>query len=270
MKITIVIPVYNEQEFLTDCLDSIKNQIIQPSEVIVVDNNSSDQSLKIVKRYPKVKVIHENRQGIFHARTLGFDQAKGDLLVRIDADTILPTNYIQTVIKIFNDQNFDAVTGSIAYYDCLWPELSYKIDGLIRSNLARLLNKSMFLYGSNMVIRKDAYLKVKPELHADHCFHEDIDLALHCQKNKLIIGYDASLLALISSRRFSVSLKDFYIYIRATPKTYLAHQDKKGYYFYLMMFFALAFYFLIRLDSRPSHKNIVKDHGLTNPIKMSD
>jgi len=269
MKISIVIPVYNEQEFLAHCLDSIMNQSVKPSEVIVVDNNSSDRSLEIVRKYPKVRVVHERQQGIFYARNLGFDQARGDLLVRIDADTILPQHYIKTVIKIFNEHNYDAVTGSIAYYDCLWPKLSYKIDGLIRSSLAHLLNRSMFLYGSNMVIKKEAYLKIKFKLHADQSFHEDIDLALCCQKNKLLVGYDQSLLALISSRRFSTNFKDFFVYMRATPRTYLAHHDKKGYYFYLIMFFALVFYFLIRLDSLPSHKNNFT-YKLINPIKTSD
>ncbi len=252
MKIDLIIPVYNEQDFLADCLDSIQQQTVKPDRVIVVNNNSTDQSLEIIQSYPFVTIINESKQGVFYARTTGFDYSKADLMVRIDADTILPSDYIQTVQQIFTNQtNLDAVTGSVAYYDCLWPKLSYQVDLILRQSLVTLLDKSMFLYGSNMVIKKSAYLKVRPKLHFNPKIHEDIDLALHCQEEKLNLVYKKELLVNISSRRFAVGFKDFMLYALATPATYFYHRKLKGLYFYPLLFLSMIFYLLIWLNVKP-------------------
>ena len=252
MKIDLIIPVYNEQDFLADCLDSIQRQSLKPDKVILINNNSTDQSLEIIKRYPFVTVINETRQGVFYARTKGFDYSKADLMIRIDADSILPVDYIETVSRVFTDQpDLDAVTGSVAYYDCLWPQLSYQVDLILRRGLVTLLNKAMFLYGSNMVIKKSAYLKVRDRLSFNPKFHEDIDLALHCQEEHLSVVYKKELLVNVSSRRFAVGFKDFMLYALATPATYFHHKKFKGVYFYPILLLSMIFYVFIWFNVQP-------------------
>ena len=103
MKISIVIPVYNEAEHLADCLNSIARQTTAPHEVIVVDNNSSDSSLAVALSFDFVSVITEPRQGVVHARNTGFNAAKGDLIGRIDADTVLPADWVAKALQIMQE-----------------------------------------------------------------------------------------------------------------------------------------------------------------------
>jgi len=98
-KISIVIPVYNEESQLAACRDAISQQKESPFEVIVVDNNSTDSTVRVALSFPFVTLIREPRQGVMHARTTGFDAARGDIIGRIDADTILPPDWTESVLE---------------------------------------------------------------------------------------------------------------------------------------------------------------------------
>ncbi|HEX7964030.1 MAG TPA: glycosyltransferase family A protein, partial [Candidatus Saccharimonadales bacterium] len=93
-SVSIVIPAYNEERHLAACLEAIRAQSEPPLEVVVVDNNSTDRTAEIARRYPFVRVVHEERQGIVFARGAGFDAARGDIIARIDADIVLPAGWI--------------------------------------------------------------------------------------------------------------------------------------------------------------------------------
>src|SRR5579884_4992 len=110
MKLSLVIPVYNEAELLPLCLDSVAALKDKPDEVIVVDNNSSDQTAAIASSYSFVKLIKEPRQGVVHARSRGFNEATGDIIARIDGDSILPPDWTDRVKAVFKDQSIDAVS----------------------------------------------------------------------------------------------------------------------------------------------------------------
>src|SRR4051812_24373156 len=110
MKTSIVIPVYNEAERLAACLRSIANQAVTPDEVIVVNNNSNDGTAAIARSFDFVRLLSEPRQGVVHARNRGFNAAHGDIIGRIDADTLLPRNWVSQVQSIFNDPTVDAVS----------------------------------------------------------------------------------------------------------------------------------------------------------------
>src|ERR1035437_9820650 len=89
MKVSVVIPAYNEEKYIGACLDSLMDQKEKPDEIIVVNNNSTDNTAKIVKKYP-VRLINEEQQGMIPARNRGFNEAKFEIIARTDADTILP------------------------------------------------------------------------------------------------------------------------------------------------------------------------------------
>src|SRR5581483_6160102 len=117
MKISIFIPVYNEADSLRGCLDAIALQDDMPDEVIVVDNNSSDNSVEIALKYDFVQLLQEPKQGVMHARKLGYDNAAGDIIARIDADTILPPDWLRNIKSVFMDPGIDAVSGIALYYN---------------------------------------------------------------------------------------------------------------------------------------------------------
>ena len=75
IKVSVIIPVYNGEEYLEKCLDSVKNQILQDIEIICVDDGSTDGSLEIINRYARqdsrFKVIHKENGGLVSARKAG-------------------------------------------------------------------------------------------------------------------------------------------------------------------------------------------------------
>jgi glycosyltransferase involved in cell wall biosynthesis len=221
--LSLVIPVYNEQDHLKDCLDSVALQTRMPDEVIVIDNNSTDKSAEIAKKYKFVKVVTEKKQGVVHARDKGFSQARGDIIGRIDSDTRLEPDWAEKVMVIFDlEKNVSAITGPVAYYDMPLIGFGKKIDNTART-LVKNIQTTDFLFGSNMAIKKKAWNDVKERVCHLPNIHEDLDLAIHLEKAGYLISYESSLLAATSSRRFDDDPIRFHRYMKMNIETYRAH-----------------------------------------------
>lgn len=224
LTLSIVIPVYNEENYLPACLDSIAGQTVIPKEVIVVDNNSSDQTAKIARQYRFVKVIKEKRQGVFFAARRGFDAASGDIIGRIDADTLLPPEWVETVLGELKAKDVAAVTGPVNYYDMPLPHANYWFDHVMRVLTYRFAyQNSPFLYGSNLAIRRRVWKSLAPGLCTRQDIHEDIDLAIHVKEAGHDIVYTKALLSGASGRRYNDGLKSFKGYIGMYRRTYSGH-----------------------------------------------
>lgn len=223
MKISIIIPVYNEAESLNACLEAIAAQNTAPYEVIVVDNNSTDETAEVARQFRFVRLLTETRQGVVHARNTGFDAARGSIIGRIDADTILPADWTKRISELFNDKAVTALSGAPHYYDFALHSVADAADHRLRSHLARQLGDVNFLWGANMAIRRSAWLKVRSKLcsHAD--LHEDFDLGIHLQEDGYYVAYDESLVAGVSSRRIDMGFRAFVRYTMASPRTYAKH-----------------------------------------------
>lgn len=201
MKVSVVIPAYNEEKRIGACLKSVFNQTKSPYEVIVVDNNSSDRTVEIAREMG-AKVVVEKKQGVTFARNTGFDSVTGDIIARTDADTIVTSNWIERIDDHFSqDPKLQAISGPAIF-------------GLrVLSPLVRLLvfeaNKKIFghycLYGPNFAIRKTAWERVRDEVCLDdERVHEDTDLSIHIGKIGKI-GYDRELKVRTSARRLRQS-----------------------------------------------------------------
>ncbi|MFI5270905.1 MAG: glycosyltransferase [Candidatus Saccharimonadales bacterium] len=248
MNISIVIPVYNEADSLDACLQSIATQTTEPLEVFVVDNNSTDQSVQVAQKYSFVKVLHESRQGVVHARNLGFNKARGDVIGRIDADTILPSNWIEKVKYLFeSNTSLSAVSGSPHYYDFVLSGLADQIDSVLRSRLAKKLGSNNFLWGANMAIRRSAWKSVRSSICAEKDIHEDFDLAIHLQELGCLVAYEPGLLASVSSRRIDTDFKSYVRYSLISPRTYKVHGLSSRYHMYPIILIAWGAYIPARL-----------------------
>lgn len=106
--ISVVIPCYNMQEYLPDCLESV---IGQTSEIIVVNDGSTDKSLEIAQKYP-VKVIHQVNKGLSSARNTGIMNATGEYILFLDADDMLMENCIEVMEKYIKDSSPDILSAS--------------------------------------------------------------------------------------------------------------------------------------------------------------
>src|SRR3989344_5538650 len=121
MKISFVIPAYNEEKHVPQCLASVERELTRTpcdAEVIVVNNASTDRTGQAARSHAWVRVVDEPNKGLVRARHAGYTAATGDLIANIDADTILPEGWLQTVLAEFEqDDGLAALSGPYIYYD---------------------------------------------------------------------------------------------------------------------------------------------------------
>lgn len=174
MKVSVVIPAYNEEANIVTCLTSINNQSKEAYEIIVVDNNSTDRTAAFAKEHGAT-VIREDKKGIIPARNRGFDEATGDIIVRTDADTRVPRNWIFSISQHFEDEKVVRLAGgSVFYRKWMWPIFNFFVFWINDAFGYKAL------FGPNFAVRKTAWNGVKKELCQDSVsFHEDLDLAIH-------------------------------------------------------------------------------------------
>lgn len=243
MKISVVIPVYNEAAGLSACLDAIERQTVEPYEVIVVNNNSSDNTAEVAGSYDFVKLLNEPKQGVVYARDRGFDAARGDIIARIDADSHVAPDWIAQIQHIFStDRTVDALTGRIEYYGLLVPQLLSKIDLICRRHLAKTLGKDVAIQGANMAMRRLAWQNVRKVVCKTGGLHEDHDLAVHLtDQGRKVIFHEAPRAA-IDSRRLETTWRDFCYYAWLSPLTYKKHAlDSRRHMYPFVLLAILAF-----------------------------
>lgn len=249
IRVSLVLPAYNEAAYLRTCLEAIAQQTVTPFEVIVVDNNSTDETADIAASFPFVKLLRERKQGVVYARTKGFNAARGDVIARIDVDTLLPPDWIESVQYIFADESVAAVSGAAHYYDVALPRIVNTIELFFRRRLAKQLARSdsVFLQGANMAMRRSAWRHIKPVLCMRGNMHEDFDLAIHLQEYGHKVIFEESLVANLSARRTDVSYLKFIDYVKMSPHTYALHHIDARRHMYLVVALSLAGYIPARI-----------------------
>lgn len=222
LKVSLVIPVFNEETVLEKCLEAAFAQTVPFHEIIVVDNNSTDNTVEIAKKF-KVRLITESNQGVVYARDSGFDAATGDIIGRIDADSLLELDWVERLQVAFADESIAAVTGPVYYHDMPGKTTGQKVDTYIRSRLDKLSPRVKFLFGSNMALRKSAWGVMRDVVCREKTYHEDLDLAVHLVDYEYQILLDKELVAGVSTRRLEGSTADFRKYMKMYSATYKGH-----------------------------------------------
>jgi glycosyltransferase involved in cell wall biosynthesis len=228
MRVSVVIPAYNEEKNIAKCLEALSRQVVKPYEIIVVDNNSSDDTSLIAKSFG-VKVIVEKEQGITPSRNAGFNAAKGQIIARCDADTIPFPDWIAIIENSFGDPEVIGVTGTNTFYDA--PVYLASLFNTMFTKVYFKGNKYMLgheaFYGSNMAIRKSTWIEAKNNTCLDdRLVHEDIDLAIHLSKYGKI-QYDSELMVGCSMRAIKVKPPVMFERLAKWPRTKLVHTKYK-------------------------------------------
>ncbi len=136
--ISVVMPAYNEEKYIEKSLKSLRNQKTKvPYEIIVCDNNSTDRTVEIAKKYAD-KVVHEERQGIAFARNTAIAHSKGKYLANVDADTIYPPDYIERIYEIFKTNKY------VAFSCGKWDYCESK--SIIKRGLAKFVSTAYDIY----------------------------------------------------------------------------------------------------------------------------
>lgn len=109
--VSVIIPVYQAENYLTYCVESILNQTYENFEILLVDDGSEDGSSKLCdmysQKYSNVFCIHQKNQGVSKARNQGIDNARGEYILFVDSDDFIETNYLEMALRIFEDYKAD-------------------------------------------------------------------------------------------------------------------------------------------------------------------
>ncbi|MBN1896586.1 MAG: glycosyltransferase [Candidatus Aenigmarchaeota archaeon] len=111
MLISFIIPAYNSEKTIAKCLESVLAQDVK-KEVIAVDNNSTDSTAKIIKKY-NVKYVFEKKEGEPCARNAGLNSAKGNYIAFVDSDVVLPANWAKKALDVIASEKHVAGVGGL-------------------------------------------------------------------------------------------------------------------------------------------------------------
>ncbi|HVS79449.1 MAG TPA: glycosyltransferase family 2 protein [Candidatus Paceibacterota bacterium] len=219
MKISIVIPAYNEESSIADTIRAALAQDYPDFEVIIVNNASSDKTAEVAARFP-VRVVTEEKKGILFARERGRLEAKGELVANLDADCLPAPHWLSTGAKYFTDPEVAAVTGPYDYYDGtrVFRKVSFASQrGIYRlvNNLMDLLDRGGILIGGNNMIRASVLEAAGGYNTKIKFYGEDTDTARRVSEHGRIV-FSKDFVMRTSARRFktegTVKITSYYLY----------------------------------------------------------
>lgn len=205
LRISVVVPARDEETRLPRCLASLAAQTRLPDEVVVVDNASADGTARVAAD-AGARVVHESARGIWPAAAAGYDAATGDVIARVDADTVLPPGWLARVEDLLaDDPACAAVTGPGRF------RLGRAgVLGRLGGALAHLLYMRAYfvlgglalggppVFGSACAVRATAWRAARHAVHREADVHDDLDLSFHLPPGS--VRYDAGLAVSISAR----------------------------------------------------------------------
>jgi glycosyltransferase involved in cell wall biosynthesis len=186
MVLSFVIPAYNEECYLADCIDAILKQtsgLEHITEIIVVNNASTDGTREVALRYPQVKLVDEPRKGLTHARQAGFLATTGALVANVDADSRLTPGWVDRVLAAFRaNPELAAFSGPLVYYDLashqrLAVHMFYLTAWMTYVTNRYILRVGSMVQGGNFVVSRAALERIGGFNLAITFYGEDTDIA---------------------------------------------------------------------------------------------
>jgi glycosyltransferase involved in cell wall biosynthesis len=186
MRLSFVIPAYNEEAYLPACLESILAQtrdLGDQVEIIVVNNASTDRTREVALDYPGVRVVDEQRKGLTFARQAGFAGSTGELIANVDSDARLTPGWVAQVLREFEGRpKLVTLSGPLVYYD-LTPsqrvsvQVFYAAAFLVYALNRYVLRAGSMVQGGNFVLRRAALEQIGGFNTAIAFYGEDTDIA---------------------------------------------------------------------------------------------
>lgn len=159
--ISVIIPLYNCEKFITRSISSVLKQTVQEFEIIVVDDGSTDKGPEIVEKMnsPLIRLIHQKNQGVSCARNRGIKESRYELIAFLDADDEWDTDHLETIMYLYNKYpqcgvfaaSYRMSVGNNIIYPEFNPEIPFKDDGI-------LYNYYEVASGTNLPINSNTYV----------------------------------------------------------------------------------------------------------------
>ena len=161
-KISIIIPVYNSENYIKKLLDSLSD-LDYPKhdyEIIVIDNNSKDHTKRIVEKY-SIRLLEENRiQSSYAARNKGIENAKNDVLAFIDADCIASKDWLKEGIKPIANGEADLVGGKVEFYFSKEKTVAELYDSITNMQIEDNIRERNIAKTANIFTEKEIFKKI--------------------------------------------------------------------------------------------------------------
>ncbi len=154
--VSVIIITYNRCRDLERCLESLMPQLYSNCETVVVDGGSTDCTLDVIKQYP-IKIVQEpKRGGISAARNLGVSHCKGDIVVFLDDDAIAEMDWLENLVKPFENEKVAGVSGKVIPITNTLFNREFAPDYDQGSDI----KETKYFVGCNMAFRKSAIVEV--------------------------------------------------------------------------------------------------------------
>ncbi|MCK4736316.1 MAG: glycosyltransferase [Methanophagales archaeon] len=256
--VSIIVPVYNSAHTIEECIKSLLNLEYPKDkyEIIIVDNNSTDTTVEIVKKYP-VKVLHEGKQSSYAARNLGIKNAKGEIVAFTDADCIVDEEWLKQLVKNFRDETTAGVGGEIlAYHPKSIVERYSDKSGILSQKGCFEMEfvglKLPFIATANAAYKKEILNEIG---FFDDSFTSggDVDLAWRITLKGYRIVYEPKAIVYHLHRRTLYGLfKQFFRYGEGHPKLFKKHKAifRKKYVIDILGLLLIPYNLLLHLPFR--------------------
>jgi len=206
MKLSVVIPAYNEEAYLPACLESVSAELCANAgrgtfEIVVVDNASTDRTAQVASGFPFVRVVAEPRKGLTHARQCGLDAARGEILAYVDADTRMPPGWIGRVLDTYErDPHVVCVSGPYVYDELSRAKRAFvRLYWLLLAMPIYRFTRYMAV-GGNFAASKEALLRIGGFDTTISFYGEDTNIARRLAQAGRIV-FDLRLVMRTSARR---------------------------------------------------------------------
>ena len=163
-KVSVIIPVYNGEKYLVKCLNSIMSQIMDIYELILVDNNSTDQTKEVINTYvrksKKVRYLFEKQRSRGAARNTGEKEAKGNIILMTDVDCEVPKQWVKEMILPIVKESYDAVQGCETNAENNYWSKQAQLRAEEKINTSNIKNIIGLIDTKNFAIKSDTLKKI--------------------------------------------------------------------------------------------------------------
>ena len=187
-KVSVIIPAFNEERYISRCLYAIAKQNYNDYEVIIVNNASTDNTAEVIKQFIKDNdltnfyLLHENKKGTNNARECARLAATGQIIAQLDADCIPDSDWISKGVNEIKGKNIVAVTGAYYYFDSpfitrILSLISQLITYPIINAIVQKANRGAILIGGNAFVYANILHEVGGYNTTLTFYGDDVDVA---------------------------------------------------------------------------------------------
>ena len=188
VKVSIIVPVYNVEKYLSKCLESLINQTLKDIEIICVNDGSGDNSLDILKNFAqkdsRIKIIDKQNEGVAIARNIALEQATGDYIGFVDSDDYIDLDYFEKLYNTATKNNSDIAVASILKHKKYFDKYNVRYsEEQVAENIQEKIKlcgdkKHFFFYAWNKIYKTDLIKNNKIKF-SEGQIYEDVMFAMN-------------------------------------------------------------------------------------------